>query len=97
MALQTGSGWQTVGAKRGQHGYGHGPDLVGSGEDLLLSSTAPARPYHQIGYQPYDNAAYSGYGDPHGRYSYGLERDAVNGGEPGFPGRRGLPTREDVF
>ena len=86
-----------MGAKRGQHGYGQGPDLVGSGEDLLLSSTAPARPFHLAGYQPYDNAAYGGYGHPQGRQSYGLERDAVGEGEPGFPGRRGLPTREDLF
>ena len=86
-----------MGAKRGQHGYGQGPDMVGSGEDLLLSSTAPARPFHQNGYQPYDNAAYGGYGHQQGRYSYGLDSNAVGEGEPGFPGRRALPTREDLF
>ena len=97
MPLQTGRGWQTVGAKRGQHGYGQGPDLLGSGNDLLLSSTVPARSYFQTGYQPYDSAAHGGYSYPQGRFSYGPESDAVNEGEPGFPGRRRLPTREDLF
>lgn len=96
--MQAGSDWQTVGPKRGQHSYDQGPGYLGSGGDLLLSRAAPSMPFYQSSYQPYDNGGYNGgYGQSQGRYSYGHEQHDADEGNPGFPGRRGLPTREDLF
>ncbi len=61
-------------------------------------SAAPSLPFYQSSYQPYDNGGYNGgYGQSQGRYSYGHEQHDADEGNPGFPGRRGLPTREDLF
>lgn len=87
-----------MGPKRGQqHGYGQGQDYLGAGGDLLLSQAAPTRPFYQSSYQPYENTGYSGYGQPQDNFPYGLEQDSPGDSAPGFPGRRGLPTREDLF
>ena len=96
--VQAGSDWQTVGTKRGQRSYDQGPDYLGSGGNGLLSRAVPSMPFYQASYQPYENGGYSGgYGQPQGRYSYGHEQDEADEGGPGFPGRRGLPTRENLF
>lgn len=94
-AVQGGSDWQTVGAKRGQHSYSQGPDYLHSGGDVLLSQTGPPRPYYQGSYQAYESGGYSGYGLSHGRYGY--QEDEADAGDPAFPGRRSLPTRKDFF
>lgn len=96
--LQAGSDWQTVGAKRGHYSYDRGPDYLGSGRNPLLSRAVPTMRHYQTGYQPYENSGYSsGYGHSQGWYSFGHERDEADKGDPGFPGSRSLPTREDLF